>query len=124
MSVSTQPPPAAAQSSSRRSTIDRWFHLTERGSTYSRGVRGVREGIVTTLVAMVVEAVAQVGPQSSENPTGWGLNVPTVPTDYLASPNFGLLGQFSLFGSFQTVGFIASSLAVFSLTLSDFFGIA
>lgn len=73
---------------------------------------------------MVVEAVAQVGPQSSENPTGWGLNVPTVPTDYLASPNFGLLGQFSLFGSFQTVGFIASSLAVFSLTLSDFFGIA
>ena len=37
--------------------------------------------LVTTIIAMVVEAIAKVGPSGGEpaNPTGWHLNVPQVP---------------------------------------------
>ncbi|CAB4852536.1 unannotated protein [freshwater metagenome] len=39
----------------------------------------------------------------------------------MATPDFGILGHFSLFGGFQAIGFVAAALAVFSLMLSDFF---
>ena len=39
----------------------------------------------------------------------------------MANPNFGLLGQFDLFGAFGSVGLVGASLALFSLVLSDFF---
>ena len=47
--------------------------------------------------------------------------MPAVPETIVATPDLGLLGQFSLFGSFQVIGVIASLLAIFSLMLSDFF---
>jgi len=80
----------------------------------------------TTVLAMIIEAVAGVGPKtgpdgSIANPTGWGLNVPKLPEQVIATPDLGLLGQFNLFGSFQVIGVIATVLAIFSLMLSDFF---
>lgn len=77
--------------------------------------------LATTVLAIVIEAIAGVGAKTVDNPTGWGLNVPSVPETIVATPDLGLLGQFSLFGSFQVIGVIASLLAIFSLMLSDFF---
>jgi AGZA family xanthine/uracil permease-like MFS transporter len=55
------------------------------------------------------------------NPHGWGLNVPAIPDSWVDSPDFGLLGDFSLFGSFERVGVLAALLFVFTLLLADFF---
>jgi adenine/guanine/hypoxanthine permease len=55
------------------------------------------------------------------NPKGWSLNVPAVPSEVVATPNFDLLGQFNLFGSFSKIGIIAAALLVFTLLLADFF---
>lgn len=93
-----------------------------------RKVRGaILIGILaTTIIAIVLETVFKVGPKSGPdgslaNPTGWGLNVPAVPTTWVQTPDLGLLGQFNLFGSFQIIGVVAALLAIFSLMLSDFF---
>jgi adenine/guanine/hypoxanthine permease len=82
--------------------------------------------LATTVLAIIIEAVADVGPQvgadgSVANPLGWGLNVPAMPDQVIASPDLGLVGQFNLFGSFGAIGVVASLLAIFSLMLSDFF---
>jgi len=86
-------------------------------------------GIVgATLLAVVIEAIADIGPSftpgEEPNPTGWGLNAPALP-DSLGgvadTPDFGLLGEFSLLGSWDRVGFIAAALFVFTLLLADFF---
>jgi AGZA family xanthine/uracil permease-like MFS transporter len=57
------------------------------------------------------------------NPKGWGLNVPKVPSDIVATPDFSLFGKFDLFGafSFSGVTVIAAVLFIFTLLLSDFF---
>ena len=79
----------------------------------------------TAVVAIIIESVAKVGPKfgadGAVNPVGWGLNVPKVPDQLVATPDLGLLGQFNLFGSFQVIGVVAAVLAIFSLMLSDFF---
>jgi AGZA family xanthine/uracil permease-like MFS transporter len=80
--------------------------------------------IATTVLAMIVEAVAHVGPLNNGktiNPTGWNLNVPAWPDTVVDVPDFGLLGQFSLLGSFERVGIITSVLFIFTLMLADFF---
>jgi len=77
--------------------------------------------LATTVVAIIIEAIAGVGAKSAENPLGWGLNVPKLPESVAATPDLGLLGQFNLFGSFESIGVIAAILAIFSLMLSDFF---
>ncbi len=81
--------------------------------------------VVTTAVAIALNAVvdvpAQFGPDGSVNPTGWGLNVPRLPDRLLATPDFGLLGNFSLVGAVDSVGVITTVLFVFTLMLADFF---
>ena len=79
-----------------------------------------------TLLAIAVEALVHPGSQTDAtgkvvNPTGWGLNVPTIPSQIFAAPDFGLLGQFNLLGSFSKIGIVAASLLVFTLMLADFF---
>ncbi len=82
-----------------------------------------------TLLAILIEAVAKVGPSVSfnaagervVNPSGWSLNVPAWPDKVVDLPDFGLLGQFSLLGSFERVGAITALLFVFTLLLADFF---
>jgi AGZA family xanthine/uracil permease-like MFS transporter len=81
-------------------------------------------GIVgATVLAIVVEALARVGPSTPDgrHPTGWGLNVPRLPDRVVERPDFGLLGQFDLLGSFSAVGAVTAVLLVFTLLLADFF---
>jgi adenine/guanine/hypoxanthine permease len=90
-------------------------------------VRGaILIGIVLgTVLAVIVEAIADIGPSfiapGQVNPHGWGLNVPKLPDSWVDTPDFGLLGNFSLLGSWDRVGFLASLLFVFTLLLADFF---
>jgi AGZA family xanthine/uracil permease-like MFS transporter len=79
-----------------------------------------------TVLAILVETVFGVGGQTDStgqiaNPAGWGLNVPTWPDALVARPDFALLGQFNLLGSFAKIGIVAASLLVFTLLLADFF---
>ncbi len=81
-------------------------------------------GIVTaTVLAIVVEALAKVGPQAADgsNPTGWALNAPALPESVVRVPDLGLLGHFDLLGSFSAIGTTAVVLLVFTLMLADFF---
>jgi len=86
-------------------------------------------GIVgATILAVIIEAIADIGPSfiapGKVNPNGWGLNVPKLPDSWggvADTPDFGLLGSFSLLGSWDRVGFIAAALFVFTLLLADFF---
>ncbi|GAA3795733.1 NCS2 family permease [Cellulomonas soli] len=89
-------------------------------------VKKVRGGLLiaivgTTVLAVVVELVANVGLFGAENATGWKLNTPALPSSLVEVPDFSLLGQFSLFGAFGKIGFVAVVLLVFSLLLADFF---
>ncbi len=80
--------------------------------------------VASTVLAVVVEAVAKVGPSfdgTKVNPNGWNLNVPALPDKIVGVPDFGLLGQFSLFGSFERVGVVTAVLFIFTLMLADFF---
>ncbi|MGB8381348.1 MAG: NCS2 family permease [Dermatophilaceae bacterium] len=79
-----------------------------------------------TVLAILVETIFKVGSQSDAtgkivNPAGWGLNVPTLPSALVATPDFSLLGKFNVLGSFQAIGVVAASLLVFTLMLADFF---
>ncbi|MDT0406447.1 NCS2 family permease [Streptomyces edwardsiae] len=69
--------------------------------------------VAMTLVALVVNAVADV--------PSWGLTTPEWPDRIVDTPDFGLLGSFSLFGAFGQVSAVTVILLVFTLLLSDFF---
>jgi len=84
-------------------------------------------GIATaTILAVVLEKAFKIGPSfispTESNPKGWSLNVPAVPSgDWISTPDFSLLGHFSLFGGFKEISLVAAILLVFTLLLSDFF---
>jgi adenine/guanine/hypoxanthine permease len=93
-------------------------------------VRRVKGGlligiIATTIFAIIVEAVAELGPrfgpEGEQNARGWALQVPTLPSDVVGSPDLSLIGNFSLFGGFERIGVLAALLIVFSLMIADFF---
>jgi AGZA family xanthine/uracil permease-like MFS transporter len=82
--------------------------------------------VVSTVLAIVVEAVAGIGPRTGAdgaevNPRGWALQVPTLPEELVSAPDLSLVGQFSLFGGFERIGVIAALLVVFSIMIADFF---
>ncbi len=81
--------------------------------------------VVTTVFAIVVEKTVGVGgafgADGKPNPGGFSLNVPDLPDKVFATPDLGLLGKFSLFGSFERVGAVTALLFVFTLMLADFF---
>ncbi|MFC7486277.1 NCS2 family permease [Knoellia sp. CPCC 206453] len=80
--------------------------------------------ITTTVLAIVIEAIAKIGPMvagDKVNPTGWGLIVPALPDKIVDSPDLATVGQFSLLGSFQSVGIVSAALLIFTLMLADFF---
>ncbi|HVF73625.1 MAG TPA: NCS2 family permease [Acidimicrobiales bacterium] len=81
--------------------------------------------LVTTAFAIALNAVvdvpAQIGADGTITPTGWGLNVPDVPKSVFDMPDFSLLGEFSLGGSFAQVGVVSALLFIFTLMLADFF---
>ncbi|MEI5523244.1 NCS2 family permease [Streptomyces brasiliscabiei] len=69
--------------------------------------------LTMTVVAIVINSVADI--------KSWGLTTPKVPDDIVAAPEFGLVGDFSLFGSFGETTVITVVLLIFTLLLSDFF---
>ncbi|MDP9396445.1 MAG: NCS2 family permease [Actinomycetota bacterium] len=93
----------------------------------ARRVRGaILLGIIaTTALALVIEAVADVGPRvtpgAPPNPSGWNLVTPQLPASVFQTPDLSLLGDVDLFGAFARVGVIAALLFVFTLLLADFF---
>lgn len=69
--------------------------------------------VTMTVVALVVEAVADV--------PSWGLTTPKWPGSPVDTPDFGLVGELSLFGGFEKVGVLTGVLFVFTVLLSTFF---
>ena len=82
--------------------------------------------VVATAAAIALESAFKIGPlfngaTGAVNPKGWNLNVPAVPADIVATPDFSLFGDFNLLGSFDRVPLITAILFIFTLLLSDFF---
>ncbi|MEU1371008.1 NCS2 family permease [Streptomyces sp. NPDC005803] len=71
--------------------------------------------VAMTAVALIIEAVSDLPGEA------WGLTVPQWPGNPVASPDFGLVGQVSLFGGFHKVGVLTGILFVFTVLLSCFF---
>ncbi|MGW6058360.1 NCS2 family permease [Streptomyces sp. NPDC055189] len=69
--------------------------------------------VVMTIAAMIINAVAEV--------PSWGLTTPEWPGNPVSTPDFGLVGQISLFGGFGKVGLLTGILFVFTVLLSCFF---
>lgn len=94
---------------------------------YARKTKGaILIGVLSaTVLAVILESVFKIGPlftaPDKVNPSGWNLNVPAIPSSIFATPDFGLLGRFDLFGGFATAGFLAAALLVFTLLITDFF---
>ncbi len=94
---------------------------------YARKTKGaILIGVLSaTVLAVILESVFKIGPlftaPDKVNPSGWNLNVPAIPSSIIATPDFGLLGRFDLFGGFATAGFMAAALLVFTLLITDFF---
>ncbi|MFF3815077.1 NCS2 family permease [Streptomyces bluensis] len=80
--------------------------------------RKVRGAILISILVMTVLAIAI---DSVADIKSWGLTTPKLPDDIVAAPEFGLLGNFSLFGAFGETTVITVVLLIFTLILSDFF---
>ncbi len=88
-------------------------------------VRRVRAAILlgvlfTTVLAIVVEAIAQVGPSMGTNPKGWSLGYPALPEQVVGLPDLSLLGNVSL-GAWTRLPAVVVTLLVFTLVLANFF---
>ncbi|WP_035781647.1 NCS2 family permease [Arthrobacter sp. H14] len=75
--------------------------------------------VATTVIAVVVESILKLGP-AFENPGGWHLNVPALPSSIFAVPDLSLVGEFS-FGAFERIGALAATMLVFTLVFTNFF---
>ena len=55
---------------------------------YAKRVKGAMliSIVGATVVAVLIELAAGVGPKTADNPTGWALNVPAVRLDHRACP--------------------------------------
>jgi AGZA family xanthine/uracil permease-like MFS transporter len=72
--------------------------------------------LAMTLLAVIVHAIA--------DGVEWGLTTPELPAamdEVVATPDFGLVGEFSLLGAFGEVSVITVLLLIFTLFLTDFF---
>jgi AGZA family xanthine/uracil permease-like MFS transporter len=101
------------------------FTLLLTGVLVARKVKGgILIGLVTgTVVALVVEAIWNIGPKfdgDEVNPGGWGLSVPELPASLVSVPDLSLVGQVS-FGSFERIGVLAALMLVFTLVFTNFF---
>jgi AGZA family xanthine/uracil permease-like MFS transporter len=104
------------------------FGLVLIAVLYARKTKGaILIGVISaTVLAVILESVYKIGPlfnpaTDKVNPSGWNLNVPSIPSSIFAKPDFGLLGAFDLFGGFASAGILTAGLLVFSLLITDFF---
>jgi adenine/guanine/hypoxanthine permease len=88
-----------------------------------RRVRGaILIGIIaSTVLAIVVEAIGNIGPGGPNHPNGWSLNVPEWPTKLVDVPDLSLLGKFNVLGSWEQAGWLVALMFAFTLMLTDFF---
>ncbi|SDS47399.1 NCS2 family permease [Microterricola viridarii] len=99
--------------------------LVVTGVLVARKVKGaLLIGLVgSTVLAVIVEAIAKLGPQFSNgefNAGGWSLSVPALPAQWVSIPDLSLVGQVS-FGSFERIGALAAMMLVFTLVFTNFF---
>jgi adenine/guanine/hypoxanthine permease len=92
----------------------------------ARRVKGaILIGILgSTVLAIVVEAIADVGPSfvnGRPNPPGWSLNVPELPDRIVGLPDLSLLGDFNVLDSWSRAGWLVVLMFVFTLMITDFF---
>ncbi|WP_067494710.1 NCS2 family permease [Actinoplanes sp. TFC3] len=93
---------------------------------FVRKVRGaILIGILaTTVLAIIVEAIGHIGPSfvdGKPNPSGWSLNVPTLPGKIVDVPDLSLLGKFNVLDSWGRAGWLVVLMFVFTLLVTDFF---
>lgn len=74
-----------------------------------------------TVIAVIVEAIMGLGAKADGNPGGWGLSVPTLPSQWVSLPDLSLVGQVDLAGSFGRIGALAALMLVFTLVFTNFF---
>jgi adenine/guanine/hypoxanthine permease len=97
---------------------------------YAKRVRGaiLISILAATVVAVIIELVADIGAKSTDNPSGWALNVPKF-EGIVSVPDLKLIGDVDVFGAFgpsfsggfHVHLFLPLLLLVFSLMLADFF---
>ncbi|MEV6694476.1 NCS2 family permease [Micromonospora sp. NPDC051196] len=78
----------------------------------------------STVLAMVVEALGNIGPSfvnGVPNPKGWSLNVPTLPSNPIDVPDLSLIGKFNVLGSWERAGWLVVLMFIFTLLITDFF---
>ncbi|TVL89019.1 NCS2 family permease [Streptomyces sp. SAJ15] len=71
--------------------------------------------VVSAFFAIILNSLVTVPDED------WGLSVPRVPDQVVDTPDFGLIGDVSLFGGFHEVGILTGCLFVFTVLLSGFF---
>jgi AGZA family xanthine/uracil permease-like MFS transporter len=80
--------------------------------------------LATTVLAIIVEALAKVGPSfvdGKPNPGGWSLNVPALPDKIVGTPDLSLLGKFNVLDSWGRAGWLVVLMFIFTLLITDFF---
>ena len=89
--------------------------ITPHRSLSDRGFVILISIVTMTVLAMIINSIADI--------KTWGLTTPAWPDKIVDTPDFGLIGHFSLFGAFSApgVGVITVVLLIFTLILSDFF---
>ncbi|MGA7147734.1 MAG: NCS2 family permease [Microbacterium sp.] len=102
------------------------FTLLLTGILVARKVKGgILIGLVSgTLVAVIVEAIWNIGPKfegDDVNPGGWSLSVPELPGSLVSVPDLSLIGDVDLIGSFERIGVLAALMLVFTLVFTNFF---
>ncbi|MGP6169770.1 NCS2 family permease [Microbacterium sp. A196] len=98
------------------------FALLLIGVLVARKVPGaILIGIVaSTILAIITQAMLQLG-SSADGPGGWHMTIPELPSAILTIPDFGLVGQFDLFGAFGRIGILSATMLVFTLVFTNFF---
>jgi adenine/guanine/hypoxanthine permease len=76
--------------------------------------------LASTGLAIVIEALAKVGPSNGTNRKGWSLSYPALPRRVVGLPDLSLVGDVSL-GAFARLPVLTVSLLVFTLVLANFF---
>ncbi|GAA2383857.1 NCS2 family permease [Nonomuraea africana] len=69
--------------------------------------------VAATVLAVVINAVVPG--------LKWGVVTPEMPSQIIATPDFGLLFGVDLFGGFASAGFLTATVVLFTLVLSGFF---
>ncbi|MEU4683582.1 NCS2 family permease [Streptomyces xinghaiensis] len=88
--------------------------------TFVLVIRRTKGAILLSIAAMTV--LALIINAAADIPKGaWGLTTPELPDSVVSTPDFGLIGEVSLFGGFSEVGVLTGSLFVFTVLLSGFF---